>query len=249
MTDLWDCWHRVRGLPGLHWKGEMSTVALSHWQCPHSAPEAKGGKQWPWMFPPRLGTYWALPQSQRQMIKHVPTAPEPTSANIYGSLIWCYLLGNFLFLERKKKKRKENHAYKSRHCLCPYQQELIILNILIYWFPTLSVFILFKNYADNILILICFNLCSSHSYRTSSWVQFWGANVLPTEMPLSMMAAKRIILLFYLFFLLAPQMQTYFFFWSLTSQCRKCVKCRKTKINKPSVVENHSWCLFWYTSF
>lgn len=97
--DLWDLLAQGEGLPGMHWKGETNTVAFFHCQCPCSAPEAKEGKQRPRMLPPNPGTDWVLPQSQTHKIKCDPSAPEPMSANIYGSLIWFYLAGNFLFLE------------------------------------------------------------------------------------------------------------------------------------------------------
>lgn len=81
----------------MHWKGETSTVALFHWQCPCSTPEAKGGKKRPRMLPPNPGTDWALPQSPRHVIKRDPTSPEPMSANVCGVLIWFHLVGNFFF--------------------------------------------------------------------------------------------------------------------------------------------------------
>lgn len=84
--DVWDCWHRVRGSLACPGRERLALLHYFTGSAPCSASEAKGRKQWPQTFPPIPGTACALPQSRRQMIKRVPTAPEPMSASIYGSL-------------------------------------------------------------------------------------------------------------------------------------------------------------------
>lgn len=136
-SELGGCWHRVRGSLACNGMERLASLHYFTGSASGFNPGGQRGKQWLWMLPP-IPELTRLSHSLRDRRSEVSPLFLNQWLEISIALSFGFIYLIFYFW--KILKNIENHTHESNHHLCSYQQELIILIILIYWFPKFSVY-------------------------------------------------------------------------------------------------------------